>query len=102
MFSLLTSALLLAPYFVGDLPAEDPHHSPVFCLHVGSQARSLSVALAHRFDDWSSSCAGKRNDGKTNGREVISRVSVAAHISYWRLHDAFAVCKMVAVLFIDR
>lgn len=58
-WSLLTSALPLTPSCLGNLPAEDPHHCPVFCLHVGSQAWSLSVALTHHFDDWSSSCAGK-------------------------------------------
>lgn len=42
----------------GHVPAEDSHHSIVFCLHAGEKVGFLPVALAALPHGWSRSCAG--------------------------------------------
>lgn len=42
----------------GDLPVEDPDHGSFFCVHAGTQAGRLPVAVSAHSHGWSDSCSG--------------------------------------------
>lgn len=80
--------------FLGHIPAEDPHHSLVFCLHAGDKVGGLPVVLAAHPHGWNLSGAGA----------VPQRLSCPAlhhHHRHFGLRHRLEVCSHLACLCLD-